>query len=162
MNSVGDDKGDRKAAVLIRDAARRLFAERGVAGTTVREIAATAGVSASLAIHHYGSKEALKTAADEHAAAFVEEMLAELVRMREEGGATIAAELFVKRLPEGPALAAYARRLLVECGPAGDALFDPLNQATLAGMARLVGLGVVLPAADEKVRAVLLANDLPP
>ena len=65
----------------------RLFAERGAAAVTVREIAAAAGVSPGLVMHHYGSKDGLKDAADRRAAAFFEEMLGELARIGEEGAA---------------------------------------------------------------------------
>src|SRR4029453_5925987 len=51
----------------IRDAAIRLFAERGIAGTTVRDIAREAGVSPGLLRHHFGSKEALREACDVYA-----------------------------------------------------------------------------------------------
>lgn len=43
----------------IRSGAARLFAERGFAATSVRDIARAAGVDASLVIRHFGSKEAL-------------------------------------------------------------------------------------------------------
>lgn len=43
----------------IRDAAARLFPERGYAGTSVRDIASAAGVDAALVIRHFGSKENL-------------------------------------------------------------------------------------------------------
>lgn len=45
--------------VAIRDAAVRLFAERGYAGTSVRDIAGDAGVDPALVIRHFGSKEGL-------------------------------------------------------------------------------------------------------
>lgn len=52
-----------KTTVRTRDAIERaasvLFAERGYAGTTVRDIAGAAGVDAALVIRHFGSKEQL-------------------------------------------------------------------------------------------------------
>lgn len=48
------------AAVL--DAALRLFAEQGFAGTSLRDISQAAGVSHPLILHHFGSKEELYTA----------------------------------------------------------------------------------------------------
>jgi AcrR family transcriptional regulator len=45
--------------VAIRDAAVRLFAHAGYAGTSVRDIAADAGVDPALVIRHFGSKEQL-------------------------------------------------------------------------------------------------------
>ena len=41
----------------IREAARRLFAERGINGVTVREIAAAAGVTHALVHRYFGTKE---------------------------------------------------------------------------------------------------------
>jgi AcrR family transcriptional regulator len=58
---------DLTARARIRDAALRLFADRGVDGSTIRDIAAQAGVSPGLVRHHYGSKEALRDACDEYA-----------------------------------------------------------------------------------------------
>ena len=43
----------------IETAARRLFANRGYAGTSMAEIAAAAGVSKATVFHHYRSKRAL-------------------------------------------------------------------------------------------------------
>lgn len=39
--------------------ARRLFADNGMAGTSVEEIAATAGVSKPVIYEHFGSKDGL-------------------------------------------------------------------------------------------------------
>jgi AcrR family transcriptional regulator len=43
----------------IGEAATRLFAERGYAGTSVRDIASAAGVDPALVIRYFGSKESL-------------------------------------------------------------------------------------------------------
>jgi AcrR family transcriptional regulator len=51
----------------IRDAALRLFAERGIGAATIRDIATAAGVSSGLVRHHFGSKEALRDACDQYA-----------------------------------------------------------------------------------------------
>ena len=45
------------------DAAERLFAERGFAGTSMREIAEASGISQPLIQHHFGHKEDLYAAA---------------------------------------------------------------------------------------------------
>ncbi|NUR49810.1 MAG: helix-turn-helix transcriptional regulator, partial [Hamadaea sp.] len=55
---------DLTARARIRDAAIRLFADRGIAGASVRDIAQEAGVSSGLLRHHFGSKEALRDACD--------------------------------------------------------------------------------------------------
>ncbi len=46
----------------IRDAALRLFGSRGYAGTSLRSIAAQAGVSINLVSHHFGCKAQLRAA----------------------------------------------------------------------------------------------------
>lgn len=48
-----------KGATDIREAARRLFAHRGYAGTSMRAIAEAAGVSLGLAYNYFSGKEAL-------------------------------------------------------------------------------------------------------
>jgi TetR/AcrR family transcriptional regulator, regulator of cefoperazone and chloramphenicol sensitivity len=159
--NVRTEPGDLRAAAVILGAATRLFAERGAAAVTVREIAAAAGVSPGLVMHHYGSKDGLKDAVDRRAVAFFEEMLTQLARIGEEGGSASLAELFADRLREEPAMVDYVRRLLLDGGEAADALFGKLLDATEAGMRALVDAGVVRPAADERTRtAFLLANDL--
>ena len=158
MRTADDDL---KAAAVIREAAMRLFADRGAAAVTIREIAAAAGVSPGLVMHHYGSKDGLKDAVDRRAAAFFEEMLGELARIGEQGGSASLAELFATRLEAQPVMVDYIRRLLLDGGEVADALFGKLFGTTLAGMRSLVEAGVVRPARDEQTRAAfLLANDL--
>jgi len=155
------ERGDLRAAAVIRDAAMRLFAERGAAAVTIREIAAAAGVSPGLVMHHYGSKEGLRDAVDRRAAALFEDMLGELGRVGEEGGSASLAELLAVRLEDEPVLVGYVRRLVLDGGDAADALFGRLFEATEAGMRALVNAGIIRPAADERTRtAFLLANDL--
>ena len=69
--------GDLTARARIRDAALRLFAERGVEGATIREIAEAAGVSGGLVRHHFGSKDDLRAACDAFA-------LDQVVRIKEQ------------------------------------------------------------------------------
>jgi AcrR family transcriptional regulator len=56
--TVGAPRGVSEVTkVEIRAAARRLFAERGVNGVTVREIAQAAGVTHGLVHRYFGTKE---------------------------------------------------------------------------------------------------------
>lgn len=57
---------DVTAAARIRDAAIARFPRDGFEGTTVRAVAEDAGVSPGLVLHHFGSKEGLRTACDLH------------------------------------------------------------------------------------------------
>lgn len=57
---------DLTARARIRDAAVELFADSGYSGTSIRDVARAAGVSAGLVQHHFGSKAGLREACDEH------------------------------------------------------------------------------------------------
>jgi AcrR family transcriptional regulator len=54
---------DTRATIL--DAARSAVAEKGIAGTTIRAVASSAGVDAALVHHYFGSKDDLFLAAME-------------------------------------------------------------------------------------------------
>jgi AcrR family transcriptional regulator len=68
---------DLTARARIRDAAVKLFTERGMAKTSILDIAEAAGVSGGLIRHHFGSKEGLRRACDTH-------VFDELMRFKEE------------------------------------------------------------------------------
>ena len=71
---------DRSTQARIPDAALACFAEQGFRATTVRAIAARAGVSAALVIHHFGSKALLRGACDAFVSAYVRERKLEVMR----------------------------------------------------------------------------------
>ena len=153
---------DLTAAATIREAAMKLFAERGAAEVTIREIASAAGVSPSLVIHHYGSKDGLRTAIDVRATALVERFVAELADPSQGGNtATSLAAVFAEHFEEQPVLPAYIRRMLVDGGPAAESLFRSLFDATVSGLVSLEELHLLRPAVEDRVRAAfLLVNDL--
>ena len=166
MSSVIDD-GDLTARATIRNAALRLFADRGPDAVTVREIATQAGVSPALVIHHFGSKDGLRTEVDAFAAqafdgifeALPAEELGEILTT---GGATGSlAEAFARGFPPGSPLPAYLRRLLLTDDPAGTALFGRWYAATRRVLDVMVEMGYARPSEDPGVRAAFfLVNDL--
>jgi AcrR family transcriptional regulator len=117
--------GDRAAEDLtararIRDAAMLLFAERGTDGTTVRDIARAAGVSAGLVRHHFGSKEGLRDACDSYA-------LDRLMRFKEDAmlrGQLANPGFMTAAHPTLLSLYRYLARAMVDGSPAAGALFD--------------------------------------
>lgn len=66
MTATRPDPEDLTARARIRDAALRHFGEHGFERATIRGIAETAGVSSGLVRHHFGSKQALRRACDDH------------------------------------------------------------------------------------------------
>ena len=59
MPRTGRRPGDPATRERIAEAARELFAERGLDATSIRGIAARAEVDPSLVLHYFGSKQAL-------------------------------------------------------------------------------------------------------
>jgi hypothetical protein len=107
---------DLSSRARLRDAAVRLFAERGVAGTSVRDIAEAAGVTAGLITHHFGSKERLKAAIDE---LMVEVFTAPLTAHSDHSSPTAEAlaDALAHTMAAHPDLRAYLRRSFLENDP---------------------------------------------
>ncbi len=113
---------DMTARARIRDAAVSLFAERGIKGTSVREIAAEAGVSLGLVRHHFGSKEDLRAACDAY-------VLDRLMRLKEEillDGRQPGAGPMPGAHPVVLFLLRYFARSVADGSPAADAMFAEL------------------------------------
>ena len=139
----------------------RLFAQRGAAAVTLREIAAEAGVSPSLVIHHYGSKDGLREAVDNRAIALVDALVTELTGVSGKGPSSSLAAALSSELERDPLLPAYLRRLLIDGGKPAETLFRTLFEAVLSGFATLEAAGLARPSSDADVRAAfLLVNDL--
>jgi AcrR family transcriptional regulator len=160
MRSAPDD---RTARAVIRDEALRLFAERGPDAVTVRQIAAAAGVSPGLVIHHFGSKDGLLEAVDAHVLAMFETMLGELTTgdLYDPGAAGSLAEAVVRYLPADSPVPGYLRRLLLAGGDSGRELFRRLYEGSRAALDAMSEAGLAAPGADPDVRAaILMSNDL--
>jgi AcrR family transcriptional regulator len=166
MGSTADVR-DFTARANIRNAALRLFAERGHDAVTVREIATAAGVSPGLVLHHFGSKEGLRVAVVAHVvesfdAIFVDFDDQELAEMLASGEANSSmAEAFIRVFPPGSPLPAYLRRLLLTNDPAGTTLFGRWYATTRRVLDAMVDSGSAASTEDPAVRAAfLVVNDL--
>jgi AcrR family transcriptional regulator len=163
MRSAPDD---RTARAIIRDEALRLFAARGPDAVTVRQIAAAAGVSPALVVHHFGSKEGLREVVDKHVLGLFEAMLGEMTAggapdLYDPAASGSLAEAMVAHLPPGSPVPAYLRRLLLADGDAGRRLFRRMYEISTMLVGALVQAGLAAPGADPAVRvAFLMANDL--
>jgi AcrR family transcriptional regulator len=162
MRSAPDD---RTARAVIRDEALRLFSGRGPDEVSVRQIAAAAGVSPGLVLHHFGSKEGLRQAVDEHVLGLFDRMLAGMTGehagdLYDPAASGSVAEAVVKYLPADSPVPGYLRRLLLADGEAGRELFRRLFRLSAATLDALAA-GMAAPGSDPPVRAAfLLVNDL--
>jgi AcrR family transcriptional regulator len=113
---------DLTARARIRNAALRLFAERGVENSTIREIARAAGVSGGLVRHHFGSKDDLRAACDSYA-------LSQMMRIKEQAvlEGQIAGPGFMSTAqPAMLLLLKYFARCMVDGSPSADSMFDEM------------------------------------
>jgi AcrR family transcriptional regulator len=163
MRSV-QDQDDLTARAGIRNAALRLFADHGPDAVTVRQIAAAAGVSPALVLHHFGSKTGLREAVDQYAAAQFDGLLGEgqeIADILASGATASIAELFSQMMPADSPLAGYLRRLLLTSDPAALRLFRRWFDVTRALLDQMRAAGVVAASDDPDVRAAfMLAADL--
>lgn len=164
MQSLPDD---RTARARIRDEALRLFGNHGPDAVTVRDIAAAASVSPALVVRHYGSKDGLREAVDDHVARVFEVMLNQITHPSDAGdpfpvaALPTLAEVVTRFLPAESAIPAYLGRMLLAGGSTGAALFRKLYALSRQALAGLSEAGVATSGADCEVRAAfLLVNDL--
>ena len=124
MHGAGFD--DLSARAKIRQAAMAQFAEHGYEKTTIRGIAAAAGVSAGLVRHHFGSKQGLRDAVDTHVLNEVRRINDEVMVDVERGdfAATTASRTVMR--PFLP----YLARALVDGSPIVATLFDQMVELT--------------------------------
>lgn len=151
-SSVPTADADLTARARIRDAAIACFADAGVAGTSVRTIARTAGVSPGLVIHHFGSKDALRVACDRHVATIVREGKHAAVS----AGTGFDPVAALRQVDDGPPVLRYLARTLVDGSPQVAELIDEMVDDAAGYLAAGVERGVLKPAEDPRGRAAVL------
>ncbi|WP_203790281.1 TetR family transcriptional regulator [Paractinoplanes rishiriensis] len=109
-------QSDLTARARIREAAITLFADRGIEGATIRDIAQAASVSSGLLRHHFGSKEGLRDACDEWVLGQLTGISARFATL----------QVFDHISPEILLWQRYMIRSLMDGSPTGAALFDRL------------------------------------
>jgi AcrR family transcriptional regulator len=111
----------------IRNAALQGFASKGVASTSIRDVAAAAGVSPGLVQHHFGTKAGLRDAVDEYVIAVAVETFRDLVRDGDSADVWTAMGDTVTAWVRDNAIALrYVARALVEGDAAASRIFDAL------------------------------------
>lgn len=154
---TGLDQEDLTARARIRDAALHLFAEHGVDGTTIRDIAADAGVSVGLVRHHFGSKDDLRAACDVYA---LDQMMRikERVVLGEGDDGTGAGPSFLSSAhPAMLLLLKYFARSMVDGSPAADDMFEEMVDLSENWLSQHHGDAVHDPRASA---ALLVAQEL--
>jgi AcrR family transcriptional regulator len=143
---------DLTAAARIRDAAVRLFGERGYERTSVRDIATAAGVSPALVIHHFGSKDGLRDECDRWMLAQLSDKRADALGAQ--AGATI--QQWLAEPEQFRPLVDYLAMMLTDGGEHGRTVFDLLLAETGAMLDASVADGTMRPSSDPEARALLV------
>ncbi|MFJ8962641.1 TetR/AcrR family transcriptional regulator [Lentzea sp. NPDC102401] len=133
---------DLTARARIRDAALARFGNDGIAGTSVRAVAADAGVSPALVVHHFGSKDGLRQACDDY--------VLESIRHGDEAASEALAEVLQAATP----VRRYLARALLDDTPAARALFAEIVERTELWLAAGESEGWVRGSQDARARAV--------
>ena len=140
---------DLTARARIRDAAILRFAVDGF-GASVRAIAADAGVSAGLVMHHFGSKDKLRAECDEH-------LLATIRRLKRENVAEAAAgQSFFHKFAaaeENAPIVGYVLRSMQDGSPLAREFIDHMVDDAVGYTRDGVAAGVIVPSRDEAARA---------
>ncbi|MCF6389250.1 TetR/AcrR family transcriptional regulator [Mycobacterium sp. MBM] len=112
----------------IRTAALQSFAAHGTAATTLRGVAAAAGVSLGLVQHHFATKAGLIKAVDEYVIDVVITPLAQPVPAGSTDSVSEIGNRVNTLFAENPEVAAYLGRALVDGSALGTIIFDRLYE----------------------------------
>jgi AcrR family transcriptional regulator len=143
---------DLTARARIRQAAMEQIAEHGFERTTIRGIAAAAGVSPGLVRHHFGSKQALREAIDDYVLQEVRRVNAEILEGSERGelGQSVVARQAV--LP----FQGYLLRALLDGSDTIAVLFDQMVELTEQWIDRADEKRPDPPFTDRRTRAAVV------
>ena len=149
--SLEGDSSDLTARARIRQAAIAQFAMDGFERVSLRAIAASAGVTAGLVIHHYGSKEGLRSACDDHVLTVL------LQRAREDaspGGMQNVLDEFLANPDEYRLQVRYMARAIDEDTPAANRFVQTMVEESEAIFRTGVSAGTMRPSSDPRALAV--------
>jgi AcrR family transcriptional regulator len=139
---------ERSSIERIRDAALTSFATYGPAATSLRTVAAAAGVSVGLVQHHFATKAGLIKAVDDHVLALVIETIAQPIAGPPADSIAEMGSRVTHIITEQPHIADYVGRALVDGSPLGTMIFDTLAAFGTARWNRRKEQGETRPDVD--------------
>jgi len=126
MTSVSERGDDLKKLERIRLAALRSFATRGAAATSLRSVAADAGVSLGLVQHHFETKAGLIKAVDDYVMGVVIKMVSRPPSTHPIDSIADMGSRITNLLIEHPDVVDYFGRALIDGSDLGATIWDTL------------------------------------
>lgn len=131
MTAVRTDRyasgGDQRPSVeRIRDAALKCFADRGTSATSLRAVAAEAGVSLGLVQHHFDTKANLVKAVDDHVLGVMNAAITQRIPEPPADTITDMGDRVTALVAAEPDVVAYVVRALTDGSSLGRQVFDSL------------------------------------
>ena len=156
--------GDLTAKARIRNAAFELYAAKGEANTSVREVAQAAGVTHGLVVHHFVNKEGLHRAVQQHVVDLLRHALNSVPTDGTPAEIGKARDASVARMySENPTYLRYIRRQLLDPASVDHKLLDVLAEFTLAQVRDLRAAGVASADTPEPIQVfAVLIRELAP
>lgn len=139
-------------AERILHAALDLFGRQGVRGSSLKAIADAAAVSPALIVHHFGSKDGLRVACDEHVAEVVRTTKAETMAQGPGLDPLAALAAYDQHRP----VIRYLAGTLTDGSPHVSELLDEMVEDAVGYTAEAERSGLLKPSADPRSRAVVL------
>jgi len=143
---------DLTAAARIRDAAIERFGEQGF-GVGLRSIAESAGVSAALVIHHFGSKDGLRKACDDYVAEQIRSAKSEAMNSSDPANWFAA----MAEIEEYAPMMAYLVRSMQTGGELAKTFWRTMMDNVASYLDEGVRSGILKPSRDPAARAKFLA-----
>lgn len=144
----------------IRHAALTSIATHGTSGTTLRSVAAAAGVSLGLVQHHFATKAGLIKAVDDYVLDLVVTAMARPIPERPADSISDVGSRVQELIADQPDVADYIGRALVDGSPPGATIFDTLPTVGTARWQQRAERGETRPDVDltwAAINAMLLA-----
>ncbi len=151
---------DLSAVDRIRNAALKILAAHGASGTSLRAVAAAAGVSLGLVQHHFATKAGLIKAVDDYALAVVVTAITKPVPDTTPDSVAEIGGRVTQMIAENPDIADYVGRALTDGRPVADMIFDSLLNSGTARWHRRGERGETRPGLDltwAAINALVLA-----
>jgi AcrR family transcriptional regulator len=148
MRARKPQQSDLNAYARIRNAALKLFADRGAAASSIRAIAKAAGVSPGMVQHHFKTKQDLQAAIEAYAVEKVMELAQKGLTEPGEPGKLAIGSKIVEFIRAEPDVIRFGRRAVLEDDALGRRLFDQVVAASRIIMQHMAEQGFLRPNID--------------